>query len=375
VFQQDTIATVYYSPCATGWGSTFLGIPTVPETPPDEFSYENYGAVTLTGYSGSCGVLIIPATLYGFPVTAIEATNNYPIQSFAQGNTNLTSVTIPGSVTTIGPDAFESCPNLGSVTIEEGVTSIGDFAFALCNSVTNLSIPASLTNLAWFAFADCGVTGIIIPSGTTTLGPGEFNETALTSITIPDSVTSIANTAFGSCESLTNVSIPNSVTNIGSYAFNYCASLSTITIPASVTFIGDSAFYIGNLSSIFFKGNAPALGDSDVFSFNDNPTAYYLPGTAGWDTFSAKTHVPEIPVVLWNPQIQTSDGSFGVRTNHFGFNITGTTNIPIAVQACSDLANPVWTPVQTLTLTNGLFYFSDPVQAGSSGRFYRIGAP
>ena len=70
-----------------------------------------------------------------------------------------------------------------------------------------------------------------------------------------------------------------------------------------------------------------------------------------------------------------ADGSFGVRTNHFGFNITGTPNIPIAVEACSDLANPVWTAVTNTTLTGGSFYFSDPLQGNGSGRFYRIGAP
>ena len=67
-------------------------------------------------------------------------------------------------------------------------------------------------------------------------------------------------------------------------------------------------------------------------------TVYYLPGTTGWsNSFDG------VPAVLWNPLIQTADGSFGVRTNQFGFNITGTPNIPIVVQAADNLANPVWT--------------------------------
>ena len=64
-----------------------------------------------------------------------------------------------------------------------------------------------------------------------------------------------------------------------------------------------------------------------------------------------------------------------MRTNHFGFNITGTANIPITVEACSDLANPVWTAVTNGTLTNGSFHFSEPLQGNGAGRFYRIGAP
>jgi hypothetical protein len=76
--------------------------------------------------------------------------------------------------------------------------------------------------------------------------------------------------------------------------------------------------------------------------------------------------------VLWNPLIETADGSFGVRTNQFGFNITGTTNIPIVVQAADNLAHPVWTSLQSLTLTNGSYYFSEPFQPASPARLYRI---
>ena len=61
-----------------------------------------------------------------------------------------------------------------------------------------------------------------------------------------------------------------------------------------------------------------------------------------------------------------------MRNNQFGFNITGTTNIPIVVEASPSLASPVWTPLLTLTLTNGSFYFSEPFQPNISGRFYRI---
>jgi hypothetical protein len=61
-----------------------------------------------------------------------------------------------------------------------------------------------------------------------------------------------------------------------------------------------------------------------------------------------------------------------VQNGQFGFNITGTPNIPIVVEASTDLANPVWTPLATMTLTNGLVYFSEPVQTNSQSRFYRI---
>ena len=73
--------------------------------------------------------------------------------------------------------------------------------------------------------------------------------------------------------------------------------------------------------------------------------------------------------------IQTSGTNFGVRSNQFGFNITGTPYIPIVVEASTNLAGPVWIPIQTLTLTSGMVYFSEPLQTNSSGRYYRISSP
>ena len=109
-----------------------------------------------------------------------------------------------------------------------------------------------------------------------------------------------------------------------------------------------------------------------MFEQDKNTTASYLPGTTGWGEFSANTGLPAMP---WNALIQASGSSFGISNNQFGFNITGATNTPVVVEACTNLANPVWTPIQTLTLTNGLFHFSELEQTISSGRFYRISSP
>jgi hypothetical protein len=131
-----------------------------------------------------------------------------------------------------------------------------------------------------------------------------------------------------------------------------------------MTFTGTS------LSGVYFQGNAPSIG---WYSFYYCPaTVYYLPRTTGWDNFG-------VPTVLWNPQAQ-SDASFGVRANQFGFNIIGSSNLVIVVEACTNLANPDWSPVQTNTLntfvgTNGLSYFSDPAWTNYPGRFYRFRSP
>jgi hypothetical protein len=45
------------------------------------------------------------------------------------------------------------------------------------------------------------------------------------------------------------------------------------------------------------------------------------------------------------------------------------------VDACTNLANPGWSPVRTNTLTGGWCYFSDPQWTNYPGRFYRLRSP
>jgi hypothetical protein len=72
------------------------------------------------------------------------------------------------------------------------------------------------------------------------------------------------------------------------------------------------------------------------------------------------------------PQVQTSYAGLGVRTNQFGFTITGTCNTVVVVEASTNLANPTWSPLGTNTLIGGWSYFSDPQWTNYSSRFYRL---
>jgi hypothetical protein len=240
-----------------------------------------------------------------------------------------------------------------------------------------------------------------------------YNPLAGGDVTIPDKITglpvaSIATSAFSMCSNLTSVKIGTNVTSIGNDAFYYCTSLNAITVdalnsfygsiagvlfnkstntliqcppgkagsytvPKSVTSIGDWAFEgCISLTGIYFQGNAPSLGYY-VFFVDRYTTAYYLPDTTGWDIFNENSSLA--PAVLWNPQAATSDGSFGVQANQFGFNVTGTANIPIVLEVCTNLASPVWVTLLNGTLTNGSFYFSDPDWANYPSRFYRFRSP
>jgi hypothetical protein len=214
-----------------------------------QFTYTiTSGTVTITGYTSTNPVVVIPSTIDGLPVTAIGTSAFY--------NLHVAGVSIPASV---------SIPN--------SVTSIGDDAFSLCNGLTNITIPNSVTSIGAGAFHECwNLTSVNIPNSVTSIEDSAFNNcTSLTNVTIPDSVTSIGDYAFYECYDLTNVTIPDSVTSIGDGAFQF-VSLTNVTIPNSVTNIGDGAFAFNNLRAISVQTNNPAYSSVGGVLFDKSQT-------------------------------------------------------------------------------------------------------
>lgn len=155
----------------------------------------------------------------------------------------------------IRDNAFKECTNLTSLTIPDSVITIGFGAFQVCENLTTTTIPNSVITISGGAFYNCGsLTSINIPNSVTTIGADAFAKSKLTSIIIGNSVTTIGAQAFLSCESLASVTLSNSVTTIGAAAFGVCKILTSIIIPASVTSIGTSTFAdCIALSSVTFK--------------------------------------------------------------------------------------------------------------------------
>jgi len=281
------------------------------------------------------------------------------------------SYTVPATVTNIVNNAFAYCPNLACVTIPDNVISIGVAAFADCYGLTNVTIGNGITSISESAFEGCSLTSLTIGANVVSIGDNAFSGCPLASVTIPNRVTSIGYAAFSSDSSLTNLIIGNSVTNIGEDAFDFCTRLASVTFPASVTSIGYAAFYYcTNLTGAYFMGNAPSGGDSYVFYYDYYATVYKLPVATGWTSqFGSR------PVAQWNLPPQISQAGVGGGLNQFSFNLVGYSGQVIVVEVCTNLAKPVWLPVETNTLIGGSAAFSDPQYTNYPGRFYRLRSP
>lgn len=133
------------------------------------------------------------------------------------------------------------------VVIEDGVETINDLVFGNMPILTSVTIPGSVKSIGMFALAWCGeLTTVTLGDGITEISGSMFNGcTKLSSISLPSSLTTIEMLAFSDCKSLKSIVIPPKVREIKKSAFNGCSTLSEIKFmggdPSGII-IGSSAF-------------------------------------------------------------------------------------------------------------------------------------
>lgn len=126
------------------------------------------------------------------------------------------------NVISIADEAFFYCSDLTSVTIPDSVTSIGVNPFMLCNNLTQIVVSPDYSALAT-------IGGVFFSKADKRLitYPCAFSDSEYT---IPQGIEIIGDNAFSFCDNLTSVTIPDSVTSIGTSAFSWCDSLTEITV-------------------------------------------------------------------------------------------------------------------------------------------------
>ena len=162
--------------------------------------------------------------------------------------------------------AFFDCPELTSVTIPSTVSSVGDYAFSQSNGISSIVLPASVKKIGKFAFSGCK---------------------GLATVNAPE-IESIDNRAFAGCIALKSFFIARTVNDIGDYVFDSCSSLNSFEVESgNVVYSSDmDALYENNT----FK--AYPAGRKGSYSIKDG-TMDIAPGA-----FSSAKKIEEITIPL-----------------------------------------------------------------------------
>ena len=252
--------------------------------------------VTITKYLGSGGNVVMPETIYGAPVTSMNAHafNDAPA---------IVSVTFPSSMKIIPLQCFNSLVGNGKRALEEiilpeGVEEIGYQAFAGANKVKSIVLPSTLKVIDDQAFKDCTSLNIInFPDSLESIGKEAFKNTGLEILDLSDTKATISVSSFAECPNLTTVTLNNFVKTIPSAAFQNCEKLRDVAIPASVTSIGSGAFSGTAIEKIILPTSLTEIEKYGAFSNCKNLKEIVIPyGTKsiGGNTFEDCTNLEAV---------------------------------------------------------------------------------
>ncbi len=261
------------------------------------------GTATLDSYTGNSAEVIIPNTISVMTIndqTLYLQGNQYDVTAIRGGNlgsgvfynnrANLTSVTLPDTLQTIGAYTFYDCDSLTSITLPENITSIGDGTFRDCSYLTeiNYNIPSlsdlSVTNSVFYNAGQSG-EGIIvnflekvkrIPSYLFYQGVSTYSP-QIKEVNFMSGLISIGDSSFEKVTSLVCIDLSESMnlTNIGSYAFCDCSRLEKIILPENLINIYSSAFFnCSIMSTVNYLGTMSQWCAISFANLYSNPVYY-----------------------------------------------------------------------------------------------------
>ena len=195
-------------------------------------------------------------------------------------------------VTEINTYAFMGCRELTSVSLPEGLITIGFGAFDGCSGLTKINMPSTITTIDKWAFRDCtALTEVTITdiSAWCNIAFDDYsnplyfshrliiNDQEVKNLVIPETVTTIADRAFNGFSELESVQFGNGVKTIGKYAFGWCSSLNSVIVPEEITEIGAAAFYeCTALNSLKLSGSLKKI-DVETFAYCNNLEEIVIP--------------------------------------------------------------------------------------------------
>ncbi len=164
------------------------------------------------------------------------------------------------TVTAIGYEAFSMCSDLTSVTIPNSVTLIRASAFYHCDGLKSVAIGNSVNTISEDAFSGCNALERVDISDLSAWCKIDFNSNP----------NNYAHNLLLNGEEITDLTIPNDITEIKSSAFSYCDKMTSVTIPASVVTVGEAFYECSALKSVKFEDGASDL-ELDIYAFPGCP--------------------------------------------------------------------------------------------------------
>ena len=134
----------------------------------------------------------------------------------------------------------------GTIEVREGTKAILDLAFSQQSNIQSVVLPSSVTSVHLRAFANCAnLETIVLPDSLSVIDDEAFtNCVKLTAIKLPQILSIIGEGAFSGCSNLSQIEWPQHMISIGASAFYECTQLDNVeAIPASIQKIGANAFY------------------------------------------------------------------------------------------------------------------------------------